>query len=159
MQELGKKMMEDQSVSTQTLLVEETSTPKESLRVSFSDVVTQKLFDSITLAGRNLEVPRRKIDLGYNELEETNYKPYIGSGERSNCSYSHSDLSRYKSNSQGYDNNSEDYKSSMVEKRSFSLLVMDNFLISKRMKNQREVREGEVHCTKGKLGSVRKSTR
>ena len=80
MHKLGMKMMEDQSVSTQTLLVEETSTPKKSMQVSFSDVVTQKLFDSITLAGRNLEVPRRQIDLGYNELEEANYNPYIISG-------------------------------------------------------------------------------
>ena len=101
-------MMEDQSVSTQTLLVEKTSTSKESLQVSFSDVVTQKLFDSITLAGRNLEVPRRKIYLGYNELEEANNNPYMRSGEWSVYSYSHSDLSRYKLNSQGYDNNLED---------------------------------------------------
>ena len=40
-------------------------------------MVTQKLFDSITLARRNLEVPRRQIDLGYNELEEANYNPDI----------------------------------------------------------------------------------
>ena len=78
------------------------------MQVSFSDVVMQKLFDSITLAGRNSEVPRRQIDLGYNELEEANYNPYIRSGEWSDYSYSHSDLSRYKSNSQGYDNTSED---------------------------------------------------
>ena len=138
MQELGKKMMEDQSVSTQTLLVEDTSTPKESLRVSFSNVVTKKLFDSITPAGRNLEVPRRQIDQGYNELKEANYNSYIRRGEQSDCSYSHSDRSRYKSNSQGYDNNSEDYESLMAEQSSFSLLVRDDFLISKRMKNQRE---------------------
>ena len=89
-------------------LVETTSTPKESLQVSFLDVVTQKLFDSITLAGRNLQVRRRQIDLRYNKLEEANHNPYIRSGEWSDHSHSHSDLSRYKLNSQGYDNNSED---------------------------------------------------
>ena len=101
-------------------------------------MVTQKLLDSITLAGRNLEVPRRQIDLGCNKLEEANYNPYIRSGEWSDHSYSHSDLSRYKLNSQGYDNNSDYYKSSMAEQSSFSLLVRDDFLINKRMKNQKE---------------------
>ena len=101
-------------------------------------MVTQRLFDSITPAGRNSEVPRRQIDLGYNELEEANKNPYIRSGEWSNYSYSHSDLSRYESNSQGYDNNLEDFDSSMADKSPFSLLVRDNFLISKRMKNQKE---------------------
>ena len=55
-QALGKKMMEDQLVLTQTLLAEKTSTPKESPRVSLLDMVTQKLFDRETPAGRNLEL-------------------------------------------------------------------------------------------------------
>ena len=38
---IRSKISQDQSVETQTLMVEKTSTRKENLRVSFSDVFTQ----------------------------------------------------------------------------------------------------------------------
>ena len=120
MQLIRSKMSQDQSVVTQTLMLEKTSTLKESLHVFFLDSVMQKLFNSETPAGRNLEVPRRQIDVGYNVLEEAKYNPCIRSGEWND--YSYSDLSNYESSSQEYEN-SEDFESSMADQSPFSLLV------------------------------------
>ena len=80
------------------LLAEKTSTPKESLRVSFPDVVTHKLFDSQTLAGRPTVVPRRQINLGYDDMNETNLDPSI----RDEGWNSYSDLSWNESSNQRF---------------------------------------------------------
>ena len=45
------------------------------MKVSFSDIVMQKLFDTETPAGRNsklTEIPRRQINLGYDKIEVAN---------------------------------------------------------------------------------------
>ena len=109
----------------------------------------QKLFDSKAPEGTQFEVPRRHIFLGYDELEEANFNPYIRDKEWN--SYSYSDLSGYESNSQGYNNYLADFESSMEDQSPFSLLVRDDFLISKRLKNTRAKGERDRYTVLEKI--------
>ena len=73
--------------------------------------------------------------MGYDELEEANFNPYIRDKEEN--SYSYSDLSGYEPYSQGYNNYSGYFVTLMEDQSPFSLLVRDDSPISKRLKNPR----------------------
>ena len=72
---LQDKVSKKRLVSMQTTQPGKTSTLKQNLKVLFSDVVKQKLYDSETPPGRPAEIPRRPMNSGYDNIELANSDP------------------------------------------------------------------------------------
>ena len=96
-------------------------------------MVTQKLFDSEMPQGRHAEIPRRQINLVYDDIELAD----PGSAGKDKGWHSYSDLSEDESSNQGFSDCSEGYGELVENHDPFSLLVGDDFPVSKRLKNPR----------------------
>ena len=72
---LQDKVSKKRLVSMQTTQLGKTSTLKQNLKFLLLDVVKQKLFDSETPPGRPAEIPRRPMNLGYDNIKLANPDP------------------------------------------------------------------------------------